>query len=262
MKPLIKFQHLCLACLVCLFLHSCYKYEKDISYAAINGTMIDKATNAPSAYAPYLQAAMTPVYITNGALIVDSNGHFTNTRIMPDTYKFYASGNNPYIYAFTLSTDTLSEVVLSAGKASDINIKVSLKPWIDVLASITSVTDTSITVSYTVKSNTSVIANEAAICWDTDPGKVNIKTPPLSGGNYNANLNWGNFKEPTPPNTNPQTNVDGTHSYTITGLTSKTQYYICAMARVPNGKTDPKGIVSNGNGDWWNASEIISATTN
>lgn len=240
---------------------SSYKYEKDISYAAINGTVVDPVTKTTSIYAAYIQVAMTPAYVTNGALIVDSTGHFTNTRIIPGTYTFSGSGNDPYIYAFTMTTDSLTGVVLKAGQTTSVNLEVGLIPWVNVGVSVTAVTNSSITLSYSVKSNTSDLANEAAICWDTDSGKVNIKTEPLASGNYNANLNWTNFTEPSPPNSTPQAPLDGTYSYTITGLTPSTKYYICAMARVPNGMVDPKGNTANGNGDWWNASTIISATT-
>lgn len=251
-----------LICSAMLLLTSCYKYHMDTTYAAIDGQVLDKTTGAASPFAAHLGVVMTPSNVTNGTLILDSTGRFVNTRILPGTYTIAASANDPFLYAFNFTTDTLKNITLTAGQTVKPGLKISLMPWVTVTSSIGSVTSTSITVNYTIKSNTSHMANELGICWDTLPGTVDIKTAPLDGSDYNSNMNWNNFIEPTPPNTNPQTNVDGSYSYTITGLTPNTTYYFGVMARIPNdGSPDPKGNSSGGKGDWWNSAGVISTKT-
>jgi|GEM_PF-5382684 len=241
----------------------CYKYQMNFNYASIKGSVVDSATGSASPYASWLTVSMLPSNVTNGSLVLDSTGSFINTRILPGAYTLYANANDPYLYAFDFSTDTMNNVNFTAGGTTDVNLKVSLRPWVTVTSAITGATSTTITVSYTVKSNKAFLANECAIDWDTVPGNVDIKTEPLDGGDYNSHLNWNNFTEPNPPNTSPATSIDGTYSYTITGLSPNTAYYIGVMARVPDNDalTDPKGNPSGSKGDWWNDSKILSAKT-
>jgi hypothetical protein len=205
---------------ISLLFSSCYKYEKDISYGAINGSMIDAFTNTTLDYGTI---TVLPTQLVNGSMVLDTSGHFTDTRMIPGKYTVYGSITNNASF-----TSDSAAVDLTAGTtAPAVNLKV--QPFVSILSNVTGVTDTTITISYTIQGNNGLLPSKQGIFYSLTAkptAKSYTKNPLLI--------------TPMPGSEN------GTFSYTITGLTANTTYNIIIAALAGVGTVNPGGNYNQG----------------
>jgi polysaccharide lyase family 4-like protein len=181
---------------------SCYKYQTDIKYGTLTGSLYDKFTNTKIDDNEAI-VHLSPANVANGSIMnIDSTGNFTNTRIIPGVYTVsgYVQGG----CAFT--SDSTSVTIPAGGAASPVSL--SVEPWISILTSVTGVTDSSVTIQYILQGNNGLLPAGHGIAYSTIP-------PAVTYGNW----------VPT-----DATNTNGTYSYTITGLVPATTYFITAGA--------------------------------
>lgn len=207
----MKYKYFLVATIATLFLGSCYKYDKEMSYATIKGSFVDKFTNTNLDVG---DITLSPARVVNGSLNIDTAGRFTNTRILPGTYKVYGSIKAAF-------TSDSAEVVLPAGSTGEVILKI--EPWISIRQSIATVTDTTATVTYTINGNRGMIPARHAIMWSTAP-KPNISSQP--GGARNFYI----------PAAGAQ---NGTFTYKITGLKWNTTYFVVSGARIADAALNP-----------------------
>jgi hypothetical protein len=189
---------------ISLLFSSCYKYEKDISYGAINGSLIDVFTNTTLDYGTI---TVLPAQLVNGSMVLDTSGHFNDTRMMPGKYTVYGAITNNASF-----TSDSAAITLTAGETTaGVNLKV--EPFVSVLSSVTAVTDTTITIIYTIQGNNGLLPSKHGIFYSltAKPTAQSYTKNPL-------------LITPLPGSEN------GTFSYTITGLTANTTYNIVVAA--------------------------------
>ncbi|HEX3934953.1 MAG TPA: hypothetical protein VHW43_09770 [Puia sp.] len=205
---------------VSLLFSSCYKYEKDISYAAVNGSMIDVFTNTTLDYGTI---TVLPAQLVNGSMVLDTSGHFTDMRMMPGMYTFHGAITNNA--SFTSDSAT---VTLTAGTtAPAVNLKVA--PFVSILSNVTAVTDTTITISYTIQGNNGLLPSKQGIFYSL------TAKPTVQSYTKNPLL-----ITPAPGSEN------GKFSYTITGLTANTTYNIIVAALAGSGTVNPGNNYNQG----------------
>lgn len=183
---------------------SCYKYEKEISYATLKGSFTDQFTNTGLDAGNIL---LSPANAANGSMYLDTSGHFTNSKIIPGTYKVFASIKAAF-------TSDSADVTLVPGGTAEVTLKI--EPWISILQSVAPVTDTAITVTYTIQGNKGLLPARHVIAWSTAPKPTASAYP---GGSRN-------FYTPSSGNEN------GAFNYKITGLRWNTTYFIITGARI------------------------------
>ncbi|MBN9385948.1 MAG: hypothetical protein J0H74_34650 [Chitinophagaceae bacterium] len=200
-----------IALLCCCLLSSCYKYQKDIPYASLRGSLIDAFTNTKLDYGTVI---LKPAQLVNGSIYIDTSGNFNNTRIIPGKYTIYgAIANNA---AFTSD----SAVVDLTGGTPQVDLKV--KPFVSIQSHVTEVTDTTIAIAYTIQGNGGLLPSRHGIFYSltTKPTAKSYTGNPLS-------------YVPAPGQEN------GSFTYKMTGLTAHTTYHIVVAALAPDNILNP-----------------------
>lgn len=206
-----KYLLLLIAILSC-GISSCYKYSKDLDYGALQGTLLDKVTNKPIDNVIGV-VLLTPGQSVNGAMRVDTAGNFTNTRILPGAYTATASLTNGCY--FPAASDSTQITAVPGGSVA-VNLKIT--PWISISNSVIGVTDSSVTIQYTMQGNNGLQPARHAIFYNS--------TGNVSASSYDQR----------PFFTTPAGDGNGTFTQTVTGLTKNTTYYMVVGARI---STDP-----------------------
>jgi len=205
-----------LLCWCCL--PSCYKYQKDIAYASLHGSLIDAFTNTKLDYGTVI---LKPSQLVNGSIYIDTSGDFNNTRIIPGKYMIYgAIANNA---AFTSDSTSID---LSSG-APQVDLKV--KPFVSILSHVTEVTDSTIAIEYTIQGNEGLLPSRHGIYYSltTKPTAKSYTANPLA-------------YTPAPGQEN------GTFSYTIKKLIPHTTYHVIVAALAPSSTFNPGNNYNQG----------------
>lgn len=211
----------CVALLLTTFLFSsCYKYEQDIAYSSVSGSLIDSFTNTKLDYGTII---VLPAQLVNGSMVLDTSGSFNNTRMMPGKYTLYGSITNNAAFTSDSTTVNLVAGALTAG----VNLKVT--PFVSILSAATAVTDTTIMVSYTIQGNHGLLPSKHGIFYSltVKPTAKSYTKNPL-------------LYTPQPGNEN------GTFSYTITGLAANTTYHIIVAALAESSTLNPGNNYNQG----------------
>lgn len=207
-----------IAVLCCCLFPSCYKYEKDIAYASLHGSLTDAFTNTKLDYGTVI---LKPAQLVNGSIYIDTSGDFNNTRIMPGKYTIYgAIANNAAFTSDSAAVDLTSGV-------PQIDLKV--KPFISIQSHITEVTDTTITIAYTIQGNQGMLPSRHGIFYSltTKPTAKSYTGNPLS-------------YTPAPGQEN------GSFTYKMTRLTPHATYHIVVAALAPSNILNPGNNYNQG----------------
>jgi len=193
-------------------LASCYKYDKDIAYASLQGSLVDAYTNTTLDYGTVI---LKPAQLVNGSIFIDTSGIFNNTRIIKGQYRIYGSITNN-----TAFNSDSTDLDLSAGNASGVTLKV--KPFVSIQSRVTAVSAKTITIAYTVQGNEGLLPSRHGIYYSltTKPTAKSYTGNPFS-------------YTPAPGEEN------GSFTYTITNLSPRTTYHIVVAALANSSTWNP-----------------------
>lgn len=208
---------------------ACYKYTAEPNYATLKGSFVDGFTNSNLDVG---SITLSPAKSVNGSMNLDTSGRFTNTKILPGTYKVYGSIKAAF------KTDSLS-IDLAADKATE--VKLTIEPWISVSSYLLPVTDTTATIRFKIQGNRGMVPARHLVSWSSTPAPtVTVYTNPTNSRYFVTPASGGE---------------NGVFTYKIVGLKWNTVYFVRAGART----NDP---VLNPANDYNYGRQIIFKTPN
>ena len=199
---------------------SCEKYEKDINYATLKGSLVDAFTNSNLDVG---NITLSPAQVTNGSMVLDTAGNFVNTRILPGEYKVYGSIKAAF------KSDSVSVSLRPGGEASAV---LKIEPWISLSNSVDPVKDTTVTVHYRIQGNRGVVPSKHLVVWSSSPNPTSTV--------YTNPTNARHFITPVTGSEN------GSFTYIITGLRPNTVYFIRAGATTEDASINPSNEYNYG----------------
>lgn len=212
-KIIIKMKNLYLI-FILVSIMGCYKVDNyDAPSAALTGKVVDNETNEMIENGGVNNGTKIQIFEGNSIQPILTNsfpdGHFVNAALFPGNYKLFAVG------AFKLVGDTMN-ITISQNTTVDIKVVPNLR----LKATLQESTGTTATVNVEYnKVASDQILNQLAVVWSTIDNP-NIFTF-FGGGQKSVNVASQNL-------------TTGELSFTITGLTGGTKYYIRAAGTTNN----------------------------